>query len=350
MILGPISLFDCLVFCLLLAPQLIWHVGLVRTSGVVLRALPFLLLQLPVDLFRHWLWLPASRVPAFAREASPFEYLVTRCVRYAFKYIPPDVANTFFSKSVSLPFLRWRMLRHGIVKFPVHWHEYEDGATVRGLWIRHDPSRSPDMVIYYLHGGGFSMGSSHFYLEFLLTWAHLLVEAGFKNPAIFALDYTLVPKAVYPTQLSEVTRSYDQVLQVAGDASRVCVAGDSAGGALILGLLQEIGAQAQEPGGLGIRVNASSVKAVPRIAALISPWLKLQSDTFPVSAMDYLDQETLWEYGFAYAGEAMVNRHPASPGSCTDDELWKAAAPQRGHATASTSRRCGSTAESMPGR
>lgn len=42
MILGPISLFDCLVFCLLLAPQLIWHVGLVRTSGVVLRALPFL--------------------------------------------------------------------------------------------------------------------------------------------------------------------------------------------------------------------------------------------------------------------------------------------------------------------
>lgn len=42
MILGPVSYIDCLVFCLLLTPQLIWHVGLFETAFCVLGTLPFL--------------------------------------------------------------------------------------------------------------------------------------------------------------------------------------------------------------------------------------------------------------------------------------------------------------------
>lgn len=42
MILGPISNLDCIVFCLLLAPQLIWNVGLLDTTVCVLQCLPFL--------------------------------------------------------------------------------------------------------------------------------------------------------------------------------------------------------------------------------------------------------------------------------------------------------------------
>lgn len=42
MILGPVSYLDCVVFCILLAPQLLIHVGLFETVGVVLRCLPFL--------------------------------------------------------------------------------------------------------------------------------------------------------------------------------------------------------------------------------------------------------------------------------------------------------------------
>jgi len=41
MILGPMSYLDCLVFCILLAPQLIWHVGLFSTGLCVLQMLPF---------------------------------------------------------------------------------------------------------------------------------------------------------------------------------------------------------------------------------------------------------------------------------------------------------------------
>ncbi|RCI08410.1 hypothetical protein L249_8772 [Ophiocordyceps polyrhachis-furcata BCC 54312] len=331
MILGPVSLLDAVIFCVLLLPQLLWHVGLVRTLRVGFETLPFLLLQLPLDTFRHRLWLPSSSLPVFWRESSLFEYVVIRCVRYGFKNIPPDIGNVFLSKAVSLPFLRWRMLRHGLVRRPNYWHEFllhEGDRATRGLWLRHDPHRSPDIVIFYLHGGGFSLGSSYFYLEFLLAWLHLLVDAGFENPAVFALDYTLVPDAVYPTQLSEVARGYGQALEVAGDASRVCLAGDSAGGALALSLLLQLGARLQKS---SVETSAMPVLTAPRMAVLISPWVKLKSDAHYQSEVDYLDRQRLWQYAQAYAGEQMLHQQPASPGSCTDEKLWKAAAPQRGY-------------------
>ena len=70
-----------------------------------------------------------------------------------------------------------------------------------GLWIEGDHAddmEKPDLVVYYLHGGGFSMGSSYFYLEFLISWLTLLRQRGFKYPAIFALEYSLVPDQVFP--------------------------------------------------------------------------------------------------------------------------------------------------------
>jgi hypothetical protein len=40
--LGPVSLLDCIVFVIFLAPQLILQAGLFRTVSVALKALPFL--------------------------------------------------------------------------------------------------------------------------------------------------------------------------------------------------------------------------------------------------------------------------------------------------------------------
>lgn len=42
MLLGPVSLVDCLAFCVLATPQLIWHVGLFQTISALLPLLPFL--------------------------------------------------------------------------------------------------------------------------------------------------------------------------------------------------------------------------------------------------------------------------------------------------------------------
>lgn len=82
--------------------------------------------ELPVGFIYERYFLKAEDKPAFVRQASPFEDLVVRCVRYAFANIPPKVARVFFSRRVALPWLRWRMLRHGYLRSPVHWREYRD--------------------------------------------------------------------------------------------------------------------------------------------------------------------------------------------------------------------------------
>lgn len=79
--------------------------------------------KLPIQ-FIYERWLLSYDKPPFVRNASPFEDFVIRCVRYAFANIPPNIGRVFFSKEVALPFLRFRMLRHGYLRSPVHWREH----------------------------------------------------------------------------------------------------------------------------------------------------------------------------------------------------------------------------------
>lgn len=193
----------------------------------------------------------------------------------------------------------------------------------------------PASLLTMRAGGGFALGSCYFYLEFLLAWHHLLLGAGHRNPAILALDYDLVPERVYPTQVLQSLQGYRHALDVAGDAAKVCVAGDSAGGTLVLGLLQELGKQSrcrdQKRGAKGdLPRRAPSGLGVPCMAVLISPWVKLKSNLHYPSKVDFVDRRTLWAYAQEYAG-AMLSRAPASPGSCADEELWLAASPRSGY-------------------
>ena len=163
------------------------------------------------------------------------------------------------------------------------------------------------------------MGSSYFYLEFLLAWASLLKGAGYRNPAIFALEYTLVPDAAYPTQLKETTSGYNYVLSITGDASRICVGGDSAGAALILSLL------------LHIAESPDYEKRRPGYATLISPWVTMVTHNNRNTPSDYLDAESLHLYGRQYAAsEANLQDPLVSPGVCKDLDWWTKASPSSG--------------------
>ncbi|KAF9736980.1 hypothetical protein PMIN03_001467 [Paraphaeosphaeria minitans] len=321
MILGQISYLDCIVFLIFLVPQLLIQVGLIRTATWVLGALPSLTLQvfvLPMQFVRERYFTPYEHRSAFVQHATPFQDFVIRCVRYAFAFMPAFLGRVFFSKRVSLPFLRFRMLRHGIVTSPLRWTEI-NRPSLKGIWITHNKQEQPDIIVYYCHGGGFAMGSGFFYMEFLLAWVALLKEAGYRNPALFALEYTLVPDAVYPTQLQETLAGYEYVLSIARDHTRICVSGDSAGATLMLSFL------------LYMTDHPELRHQRPGLAVMISPWVTIISKNNRNTQSDYLNATSLELYGRQYIGPKVPYDDPlVSPGNCKFIKKWAAASPEKG--------------------
>ena len=169
------------------------------------------------------------------------------------------------------------------------------------------------------------MGSSYFYLEYLLTWLSVMSQFGYRNPAIFALDYTLVPNAAFPTQVDETLQGYKHVLALAQDPSVVCVSGDSAGATLILCLLLRLGRRRADARREEYRIPK------PALAVLISPWPTLISTRHVNTASDYLDVRQLHQYARQFAGSGISVTDPSvSPGCCTDAAWWKRSSPSRG--------------------
>lgn len=80
-------------------------------------------IKLPLSLIKDRVLTGRPRRNPFVQQATWFEDIVVRCVRYAFAFIPARIGRVFFSKMVALPFLRFRMLRHGYFKAPIHWQE-----------------------------------------------------------------------------------------------------------------------------------------------------------------------------------------------------------------------------------
>lgn len=174
------------------------------------------------------------------------------------------------------------------------------------------------------------MGSPFFYLEFLLSWLSLLKESGYQNPAVFGLDYTLVPDLCFPAQLDEIVAGYEHVLSMARDPKSVCVAGDSAGGTLVLSLLLHLANPKLVEMGRPLP-GASRHLEKPGMAVLISPWPTLHSPLYVNNKNDFLDAEALQRYASQYAGtEAFLTDPLASPGDCKDARWWKAASPTKG--------------------
>ncbi|KAI7279871.1 alpha/beta-hydrolase [Hortaea werneckii] len=318
MILDQIAWSDCFVFLIFLAPQLVLRVGFINTVACILKALPHLLFVMPSRLLRERYFTSYANKSPFVQHCTLFQDIVVRCVRYAFAFIPASIGKVFFSKPVALPFFRFRMLRNGFLKCPIYWRET---SSPNGIYMVWDETRRPDVVVYYCHGGGFSMGSAYFYIEFLLAWVSLLKsEGGFSNPALFALEYTLVPEATYPAQVQQTLAGYKYCLEIAdGEPQKICVSGDSAGATLILSLL------------LCMTDYANMRSKLPALAIPISPWATIISDKNQNTPSDYLNAESLHLYGSQYIGtKASAKDALVSPGACKDKAWWRRASPSKG--------------------
>ncbi len=130
-----------------------------------------------------------------------------------------------------------------------------DGFNFENVIIGDCPARrfSPetgtaDSAILYLHGGGYYTGSSKSHHALM---SHLCVASG---APVIGLDYRLAPEHPYPAALNDAVAAYWALTEDIS-ASRIMIAGDSAGGGLTMACLHHL---------------RDTSKSLPGCAALLS--------------------------------------------------------------------------------
>src|SRR5215469_14286092 len=125
---------------------------------------------------------------------------------------------------------------------------------VRAEWTS-TPGDARDAALMWLHGGGYVNGS-------LVSHRHVVSEAGraAKTWAL-ALDYRLAPEHPFPAAVEDAVSGYRYLLSRGIRPGKVAIAGDSAGGGLVVAAL------------LAIR---ESGLAQPGCGWCLSPWIDME--------------------------------------------------------------------------
>lgn len=107
----------------------------------------------------------------------------------------------------------------------VAWEPGSAGA-VTGKWVR--PKAPTGDLLYYVHGGGFTLGSSAIPLPFLMELSHRL------GITCFSADYRLAPEYPFPAAPDDAFAGYKALLDLGYAPDRIVVCGESAGATLSL--------------------------------------------------------------------------------------------------------------------
>lgn len=127
------------------------------------------------------------------------------------------------------------------------------------------PSRGPAPVVVFIHGGGWQFGNKSLIGRggTFASFRKLLLSNGY---AVASVNYRLTPQgAFFPDQIHDVKAAV-RYLNVTGsqfgvDATRIVVAGDSAGGNLAMLMGATIGDPELE-GEVGVRGRAAGIRGV----------------------------------------------------------------------------------------
>ena len=159
-----------------------------------------------------------------------------------------------------------------------------DAGGVPARWfIPRGPERSE--VVVYFHGGGFVMGGFATHGD---TMARLATLTGVR---VLGVDYRRAPEHRFPAAHDDCLAATRFAIAQAGGASRVALAGDSAGGNLAVGTLLAL-RDAGEP--------------LPAAAALLCPWTDplWSGGSMDANAdADFGDHELLVGWAHDYLGQ-----------------------------------------------
>ena len=102
-------------------------------------------------------------------------------------------------------------------------------GNVRGEWLM--APGSPQGVILYMHGGGYVAGSPATHRPITAALARLT------GRRVFSLDYRLAPEHRFPAAVEDATAAYGWLLAQGIAPGSIALAGDSAGGGMVLATL-----------------------------------------------------------------------------------------------------------------
>jgi monoterpene epsilon-lactone hydrolase len=170
-----------------------------------------------------------------------------------------------------------------------------DAGGVAAEWIA-TPEAADERGIYYLHGGGYVMGSVNTHREMI---SRLTRAAGARA---LAVDYRLAPENPFPAAVEDATAAYRWLLSTGVDPARLAIAGDSAGGGLTVATLVAL-RDAGDP--------------LPAAAVCLSPWADFEalgeSMTTKAEADPLVQREPLLQWTKAYLGDADPRTPLAAP-------------------------------------
>jgi acetyl esterase/lipase len=172
-------------------------------------------------------------------------------------------------------------------------YEKVSAGGVPAEWFR-GPDIDDSRVLLYLHGGGYSVGSIDSHRELV---SRICVASGMRA---LVVDYRLAPEHPYPAQLDDALAAYRFLLKDV-PASRVVIAGESAGGGLTFSTLLSL-RDARQP--------------MPAAAVAISPWVDLDmtGDSMTTNERyDYVSRSVLKVYATRFVKEHQLRDPLAAP-------------------------------------
>ncbi|HWK92840.1 MAG TPA: alpha/beta hydrolase [Luteimicrobium sp.] len=158
------------------------------------------------------------------------------------------------------------------------------------------PGVADERVLFFVHGGGFMLGSVESYAELV---ARLARATGVRA---VVPEYRLVPEHPFPAGLDDVRAAWDALRSSGVPASSVVLAGDSAGGNLVPALL------------VALRDDGEDL---PAAALLMSPFVDLTCAGASMTERE--DRDPLFTLAFqqriaaGYAGDADLTDPRVSP-------------------------------------
>jgi monoterpene epsilon-lactone hydrolase len=171
--------------------------------------------------------------------------------------------------------------------------EQVDAGGVNAYWVTPEGELGPTTIVYF-HGGGYIW---HTAVDTLPVAGALATAA---RARVLNVDYRLAPEHLFPAPVEDAVAAYRWLLEQGVPAGTIVLAGDSAGGGLVIAALVAI-----RDAGLEL----------PAAGAPISPWTDLTMSGPSVRAIDdpVVAPELLDFMAETYLGDASPEEPAASP-------------------------------------